>query len=177
MGCQNYDLMVSYFPEKQFPAVCGDIATIASVQYFEPFICCSVFAPFFCICLALRPLSLDESSWVVHGTLCCVQWRWMTPSYLLCCLADFQWNVSILFSLIRQYICHCMNSPTGTLQYDYEVVALVCSKCKRNVLVCLFNFFSNFWSNIRYPRHFFWVGVSVSAIVFILEFSFYLSHN
>ena len=32
---------------------------------------------------------------------------------------DVQCNVSILFSLIRQYICHCMNNPTGTLQDDY----------------------------------------------------------
>ena len=74
---------------------------------------------FFYTCFILRRLFSGESSWIVHGTLWCVQWRRMTPSYLLCCLVDVQCNVSILFSLIRQYICHCMNNPTGTLQNDY----------------------------------------------------------
>ena len=75
--------------------------------------------PFFYTCLTLRRLILSESNWIAHGTLWCIQWRQMTPSYLLCCLVGVQCNVSILFSLIRQYICHYMNNLTGTLQDDY----------------------------------------------------------
>ena len=75
--------------------------------------------PFFYTCLTLRRLFSGESSWIVHGTLWCVQWRGMTLSYLLCCLVDVQCNVSIICSLFRQYICHCMNNPTGTHQDDY----------------------------------------------------------
>ena len=36
---QNYSLMVSYFPEKLFPVIHGDVVTIISVQYFQCFIC------------------------------------------------------------------------------------------------------------------------------------------
>ena len=39
--------------------------------------------PSFYTCLTLRRLFSDESTWIVHGTLWCVQWRRMTPSYLL----------------------------------------------------------------------------------------------
>ena len=31
--------MISYFPEKQFPAACGDIVTSVSVQFLDRFIC------------------------------------------------------------------------------------------------------------------------------------------
>ena len=41
----------------------------------------------------------------------------MDPGYFLC-LVDVQCNAPILFSLIHQYIYHCMNNPTGTLQDD-----------------------------------------------------------
>ena len=75
--------------------------------------------PFFYTCLTLRWLFSGASSWIVHGTLWCVQLRRMAPSYLLCCLVDVQCNVSIPFSLIHQYICHRMNNPTGTLQDGY----------------------------------------------------------
>ena len=50
----------------------------------------------------------------------------MTFSYLLCCLADVQCNVSIRSSLICQYIYHYMNNSVGMLQVDYYVVAWVC---------------------------------------------------
>ena len=76
-------------------------------------------APFFCTCLTVRRLFSGESSWIVLGTLWCVQWRQMTPSYLLSFYANVHWNVSILFSLIGQYIYHYINNPTGRLQDDY----------------------------------------------------------
>ena len=57
--------------------------------------------PFFCTCLALRRLLLGESSWVVHGTLWCVQLRRITPTYLLGCLADVQCNASVMVLIIR----------------------------------------------------------------------------
>ena len=76
-------------------------------------------APFFYICLALRQLFSGESSWIVHHTLWCIQWSRMTPSYFLCCFVNVQCNVSMLFSLIRRYIYHRMNNPTGTLADDY----------------------------------------------------------
>ena len=73
-------------------------------------------APPFYTCLTLLRLFSGEFSWIVHGILWCVQWLQMTPSYLLCCLVDVQCNTSILFTLIHQYIYHCMHDPTGTLQ-------------------------------------------------------------
>ena len=61
------------------------------------------------------PVNPVELSMALFG----LQWRRMTPSYLLCCLVNVQCNVSIFFSLIRQCICHCISNPTGTLQDDY----------------------------------------------------------
>ena len=69
-------------------------------------------APSFYTCLTLRRLFSGESSWIVHGTLWCVKWHRMTPSYLLCCLVDVECNVTILFSLIHQYIYHWINTST-----------------------------------------------------------------
>ena len=60
-----------------------------------------------------------KSSWIVHGTLWCVQWCRVSFSYFLFCLFDVQYNVSILFSLIPWYIYHCMKDPTGIFQDDY----------------------------------------------------------
>ena len=48
---------------------------------------------FFSTCLILWRLFLGDSSWIVHDTVWCFQWRWMTSSYLLCCLDDVQCNV------------------------------------------------------------------------------------
>ena len=127
--------MVSYFTEKWFPAVCSDIVTMSLFSTLNDLsVSFNVFSlftskasrTFFYTCLTLWRLFSSESSWIVHGTLWCVQWCRMTPSYLLCCLVDVQCNVSIPFSLIPQYICHCMNNPSGTLHDDYYVVASVC---------------------------------------------------
>ena len=67
-------------------------------------------APSFYTCLTLRRLFSGESSWIVDGTLWCVKWRRMTRSYLLCCLVGVECNVTILFSLIHQYIYHWINT-------------------------------------------------------------------
>ena len=129
--------MVSYFLEKRFPAVRGDVISPLSLFRIWNVLCASfiVFSfftsrascNFLCTCLVLQWLFLGNFSWIVHDIFWCVQWRWITPSYLSsCCLADVPCNVSKFFSLIRQYIHYCMNSPSGTLQDDYKVVALVC---------------------------------------------------
>ena len=118
-----------------------------------------LYTPFFYICLTLRLLFLGESSWIVHSTLWYVQWCQMTPSYLLCCLVGVQCIMSILFSLIHQYIYHCMNNPTSTLQgwllggsfglFWTKDALWVLTRCESNVFVYLFKFFPYFWSNIR----------------------------
>ena len=104
--------------------------------------------------LTLLQLVSGASSWIVHGTLWCIQLRQITPSYRLCCLADVQYNVPTLVPLIHRYIYHCMNNPTGTLQDDIQVVASVCFDIGCFVSSCqmwsvyLFKFFPNFWFNI-----------------------------
>ena len=98
--------MVSYFTEKWFPAVCSDIVTMSLFSTLNDLsVSFNVFSlftskasrTFFYTCLTLWRLFSSESSWIVHGTLWCVQWCRMTPSYLLCCLVDVQFNVSIPF--------------------------------------------------------------------------------
>ena len=76
-------------------------------------------ATYFFTCLVSLQLLSGEPSWIVHGTIRCVQWHQMIPSYLLYCLTEVQFNLSILFSLISQYLYHCTNNPTGTLQDNY----------------------------------------------------------
>lgn len=76
-------------------------------------------ATYFFTCLASLQLFSGEPSWIVHDTIRCVQWYQMIPSYLLYCLTEVQFSLSILFSLISQYIYHCTNDPNGTLQDNY----------------------------------------------------------
>ena len=99
---------------------------------------------FFCTCLALQQSLSDESCWIDIGTLWCIQWRRITPSYHLCCLADVQCNVLILFFFIYHRMkvellySRIILRSSFVLAYDaFQVLA----RCKSNIFVYVFNSF------------------------------------
>ena len=88
--------MVSYFPEKWFPPVCRDIATIVSVYYYEPlsvsFDVFSVFIPkaLRTFLLYMFGITATVLGWIQMNCPWHSLMRRMTPRYLLCWLAHVQ---------------------------------------------------------------------------------------
>ena len=112
---------------------------------------------FFCTCLALQQSFSDESCWIDIGTLWCIQWRRITPSYHLCCLADVQCNVLILFflsTIVWKTNCYTPGSllrSSFVLAYAFQVLA----RCKSNIFVYVFNSFLVFRPILGAHRVFF----------------------
>ena len=192
---QNLQFSGFLFSEELFPVVCGDVVTIVCLVLwtfylfhlmFLVYLSQRLLAPFFNTCLTLWQLFLGEFSWIVHGILWCVQWHWMTPSYLSCCLVDVQCNMSILFDLPIYLPLHeqanwytlgwLLSSSFGL--FWHWILCKFMSDMKVMSLYTFLKFIHNFWFNIRYTWDFVWVGdcdcdcnlVLVTVTVFFVFF-------
>ena len=135
-------------------------------------------APFFYTCLIVQWLFLGKSSWIAHGTLWCIQWREVTPSYLLCWVVDIECNVSILFfdlpiylPLSKQSNWYILGWLSGSSFgfFWHKMPWKFLPDVKVKSLFTFLNFFPNFWPNMSYPLDFFWVVVTATPIVFLFD--------